>query len=84
MILHPRLPEEWLAQNKRGMILCPHQPGKLFISQRACLKRHLLGKEKKKGLFTNDDFFGYKFRKGLSLCRECQIAKKWVGSARMN
>jgi len=76
--------EEWLAQNRRAMIRCPYQPGNLFISQKACVKRHTLVKEKERRLFINDDFFGYKFRKGLSLCRQCHIGKKLAGSARMN
>ncbi len=53
--------EEWLAQNRRAMIRCPYQPGNLFISQKACVKRHTLVKEKERRLFINDDFFGYKF-----------------------
>lgn len=78
------LAEEWLAKNRPEMISCPFQPGNLIISKRACFHRHILGQREKLKLSKNDDFFYYKFKKGLFLCRRCPIGGKLANANSMN
>jgi len=66
--------ENWLTKNQREMITCPYQPGQLKISKNACLKRHRVA-QKDPGNFIREDFFNYTLKKGLSLCRDCQIGR---------
>ena len=74
------LTEEWLAQNQQQMIRCPRQPGNLIISQKACFIRYRFGQRQNLNNFVSNDFFDYKFKKGLSLCRRCPIGKKLADS----
>lgn len=78
MIYFNILAEEWLAQNQQQMLNCPYQPGNLIISKNACLNRYMTGQKIKLNnfRFMNDDFFDYKFKRGLSLCRRCPIGEK--------
>ncbi|MBU1209473.1 MAG: hypothetical protein KKH04_21565 [Proteobacteria bacterium] len=73
-----KLVEEWLADNHQKMIHCPYQPGNLIISPKACFQRYKFGRKKKLNNFFTDEFFYHKVKKGLSLCGQCPMGKKWL------
>ena len=54
-------------------ILCPHQPGNLKISKRACGKRYAHGQKSDyfERLLGNDPFWD-----GFSICRKCSIGRR--------
>ena len=63
------LEEAWLERNKNQLISCPLQPGSLRISQKACLKRHILGGRAKMHKFRD---WAEIQRIGLARCKDVQ------------
>ncbi len=74
----PIEPRRWLQKNQNQMFYCPHQPGQLWISKHACMKRYLTGQREDLADLMKGDLFNYTYKRGLSLCRECPIGKKLV------
>lgn len=68
----------WIEEHQREMILCPHQPGLLLISKKACLKRYRAALGRAFETVSEDDSFHYVLKKGLSLCEGCPIGRKLV------
>lgn len=70
--------QKWLEKNRRKMVDCPYQPGQLMISKQACGKRYAMGRRENFEDLMKGDIFNYTYKRGLSLCRECPIGKKWA------
>jgi len=58
------------------MICCPHQPGLLLISKKACLKRFRAALSRAFESVSQEDPFHYTFKKGLSVCEGCPIGQR--------
>ena len=67
---------QWLAKNKRDMIVCPNQPGQLMISKTSCSKRYIMSRRKDLKELLKGDFYHYIYIRGLSVCRDCPVGKK--------
>jgi len=67
------LEEAWLKRNKNQLISCPVQPGNLRISEKVCLKRHILGSRVK--ILKFRDWTEVQ-KISLSMCKECLIGKR--------
>jgi hypothetical protein len=70
---------KWLARNRNSMIDCPRQPGNLWISKNACGKRYQASLNPDLKIYA-EDFFGFSFRQGLAVCRDCRIGKNLSSS----
>jgi hypothetical protein len=57
------------------LIDCPHQPGNLKISERACLKRYQVAQNRNIGNGYGINSFHYFLNQGLLKCQRCPIAK---------
>ncbi len=57
------------------LILCPKQPGHLWISKYACALRHQKALEMDDTI--PDDEFGIKLKVGLDICKKCQIGRRY-------
>ena len=57
------------------LIDCPHQPGNLKISERACLKRYQVALNRNIGNNQGENNFNYFLNQGLLKCQRCPIAK---------
>jgi len=57
------------------LIDCPHQPGNLKISERACLKRHRVALNRNIGNGHGDNILSYFLNQGLLKCQRCPIVK---------
>ena len=68
----------WIEEHQREMIICPHQPGLLLISKKACIKRYKAALGRAFETISEDDSFHYVLKKGLSLCEGCPIGRKLV------
>lgn len=70
--------EDWPAENGKGMVPWPYQPGRLPVSEKVCTKRHQVAQTEKSMhlLKSEDDIFSLKLKKGLSLCRNCPMGKR--------
>ncbi len=66
----------WLEEHQHGMINCPYQPGQLVISKGACMKRHMAAEQENYDDIMAVDFFRYKLKKGLFLCKQCAIGRR--------
>ncbi|MGQ9858618.1 MAG: hypothetical protein ACUVS3_08000 [Thermodesulfobacteriota bacterium] len=69
---------KWIEEHRREMIVCPHQPGLLLISKKACMKRYRAALGKAFETVSEDDTFHYVLKKGLGLCEGCPIGRKLV------
>ncbi len=67
--------EIWLSQHRRQMIQCPHQPGNLVISRKACFDRYRHG-QKFAGRAGRQDVREKNFQYGFSLCSRCPIGSQ--------
>jgi hypothetical protein len=67
---------QWLAKNKRDMIVCPNQPGQLTISKASCSKRYIMSRRQDLKDLLKGDFYQYIYIRGLSVCRDCPVGKK--------
>ena len=67
---------QWLAKNKRDMIVCPNQPGQLMISKSSCSKRYIMSRRKDLKDLLKWDFYQYIYFRGLSVFRDCPVGKK--------
>lgn len=67
--------EDFLSANREAMISCPHQPGNLKISRKACLKRQKAAQQRKAGLYQAEDLFHYFISQGLIRCQRCTILR---------
>lgn len=67
---------KWIEEHRREMIVCPHQPGLLLISKKACMKRYRAALGKAFETVSEDDTFHYVLKKGLELCEGCPIGRK--------
>jgi hypothetical protein len=67
---------QWLAKNKRDMIVCPNQPGQLTISKTSCSKRYIMSRRQDLKDQLKGDFYQYIYIRGLSVCRDCPVGKK--------
>lgn len=74
--------ERWMEEHQREMIVCPHQPGLLLISKKACVKRYKAALGRAFETISEDDTFHYVLRKGLSLCEGCPIGRKLLEEER--
>jgi hypothetical protein len=72
----------WIREHQRDMILCPHQPGLLLISKKACLKRYRAALGRVFEAVSEEDAFHYALKKGLSLCEGCPIGRRLVEEER--
>jgi hypothetical protein len=70
--------EEWLRNHHPEMVDCPHQPGRLRISKEACKRRTLASRKIK---IFNNDILMQAGRKGLLLCRKCNIGNELVSGS---
>jgi len=68
--------QKWLREKREEMLNCPHQPGNLLISKKACSERHRISRKIKGNGFWHDNGGYYSYRTGLMKCRECLIGKK--------
>lgn len=69
---------KWMEEHQGEMIVCPHQPGLLLISKKACMKRYRAALGKAFETVSEDDSFHYVLKKGLGLCEGCPIGRKLV------
>ncbi len=77
MLQSQSVANDWLADNRPGMINCPHQPGQLIISKNACMARHMVSQQGHFKIIKNwENLFYYSLKMGLALCRECPIGKQ--------
>jgi hypothetical protein len=67
--------EELPAFSLPRLIDCPHQPGNLKISERACLKRYRVALNRNIQNNHGEDIFTYFLNQGLMKCQQCPIAK---------
>jgi hypothetical protein len=67
--------EYWLTKNGREIIDCPHQPGNLRITKKACLKRHKASEKACAELINQSDLFLYTVGQGLLRCKNCSLVK---------
>lgn len=70
-----RWSEELPAFSSPRLIDCPHQPGNLKISERACLKRYRVALNRNIGNGYGENSFNYSLNQGLLKCQRCPIAK---------
>jgi hypothetical protein len=61
------------SKSQFKMIDCPYQLGNLRISEKACLKRHEIAKNKKFVTTELENTFKYSVGQGLLRCEECPI-----------
>ncbi len=66
---------QWLWINRKEIIDCPFQPGKLKITGEACLKRHQAARRNNSDTGKADDLFHYFVSKGLALCERCPLVE---------
>jgi hypothetical protein len=57
------------------LIDCPHQPGNLKISEKACLKRYQVALSRNIGNNHGENIFSYFLNQGLLKCQRCPIVK---------
>lgn len=57
-----------------NLIDCPHQPGNLKISKRACLKRYQVALNRNINTY-GEDAFSYFLNQGLLKCQRCPMVK---------
>lgn len=72
--------DTWLVQNQERMISCPYQPGNLFISKNACMKRYRAGDREAGRNPLHDDILAYQWKMGISVCRKCPIGRDLTSS----
>jgi len=70
--------DRWIQEHNGELILCPHQPGLLMISKKACLKRHRAALAQVFEGISQEDPFYFALKKGLTLCGSCPIGKRLV------
>lgn len=68
--------KEWMDENHERMMVCPNQPGALLLSKSACVRRYLAAQEETYEDMMLVDFFRYKVKKGLYLCRNCAVGAR--------
>ena len=78
MVQRPNSAETWLVKNQNRMISCPYQPGNLFISRNACLKRYRNGDRQTLRNPLYDDTLAYQWKMGISVCRKCPIGRSLI------
>lgn len=66
---------EWMDAHHERMLVCPNQPGALVLSKNACMRRYLAAQEETYEDMMLVDFFRYRVKKGLYVCRNCAIGK---------
>lgn len=66
----------WMEEHQGEMICCPHQPGLLLISKKACLKRFRAALSKAFESVSEENPFHYTLKKGLSVCEGCPIGQR--------
>lgn len=68
--------KEWMDEHYERMMVCPNQPGALLLSKSACVRRYLAAQEETYEDMMLVDFFRYKVKKGLYLCRNCPVGAR--------
>lgn len=68
--------EEWMDEHQERMMVCPNQPGALLLTKSACVRRYLAAQEETYEDIMLVDFFRYKVKKGLYLCRNCPVGAR--------
>ena len=58
------------------LVLCPNQPGNLWISKYACALRYEKSLEMDEKI--PDDDFGIRVKAGLDICRRCPLGKRYA------
>jgi hypothetical protein len=66
----------WLSLNGEELIECPHQPGNLKISKRACLKRLKASEKTSLETLSHSNLFFYTVGYNLLPCKHCSILEK--------
>ena len=66
----------WLSSNMGEIIDCPHQPGNLKITRKACLKRYKASEKATLETVSQANLFLYTVGQGLLRCKTCPIIKK--------
>jgi hypothetical protein len=72
----------WMEEHHGQMISCPHQPGLLLISKKACLKRYRAAVARVFDNISEENVFHYTLKKGLTTCEGCPIGRKLDGEQR--
>ena len=67
---------DWISRNSQNMIRCPNQPGNLLITKQSCQKRRLKARKEDLTNVMNGDVMDYVYRQGLSICLDCNVAKR--------
>lgn len=76
MRTEPSSVRQWLDEHHQRMMVCPNQPGALLLSKSACVRRYLAAQEETYEDMMLVDFFRYRVKKGLSLCRNCPVGAR--------
>jgi hypothetical protein len=63
------------------LIVCPHQPGNLKISEKACLKRYQVALNRNIGNGNGENIFNFFLNQGLLKCQRCTIAKTMASNS---
>ncbi len=66
----------WLSSNMGDIIDCPHQPGNLKITKKACLKRYKASEKATLETISQANLFLYTVGQGLMKCKTCPIVKR--------
>ncbi|MEJ5375938.1 MAG: hypothetical protein WHX93_05120 [bacterium] len=73
--------DRWMNEHHERMMVCPNQPGALLLTKRACMRRYLASQEETYEDMMLVDFFRYRVKKGLYLCKNCPVGAS-LASAR--
>lgn len=73
--------KEWMASHQERMMVCPNQPGALVLSKAACVRRYLAAQEESYEDMMLVDFFRYRVKRGLFVCRKCPLGRQLASRA---
>lgn len=72
---------EWMEARHERMMVCPNQPGALLLSKAACIRRYLAAQQETYGDMMTVDFFRYRVKRGLYVCRNCLVGRQLASLA---
>ncbi len=75
---------QWMDEHHERMMVCPNQPGALLLSKSACVRRYLAAQEETYEDMMLLDFFRYRVKKGLYLCRNCPVGARLASRVACN
>jgi len=72
--------DHWLEQNQNDLVMCPHQPGNLMISKKACAKRYLTAQrqanKEQRRRQRSKTVFEEAVDNGLMRCLDCPVGRE--------